>query len=545
MKIKPRTFVFLSIAMLLFLCACGQKASPITGIDKRFCHAWFEQGEEDANFTLYSDGTCDIADIYGIGTWAIVNNDQLKITDYYGSSDVYIVQSVSNSKLVLIQDGYTKIFWNSATAAAAAALENTPEVIFERFSAPKNYNDGLAWIMRSYDDNYYACINKSGEVLFQFPAEGILSVSDYSSGYAHILREDYVAIIDTEGDILSSYALDENNVFMAYGDGYTVIESYSGGFDSSEYIYNIYDPYGNVIDNLSNEGKQYASVNYCGNGSFAFRISDDEYFYYFAATQQSIFSEHKTLFYDDMAIEEIYEVFDEFSNYFGTYIRFFDTNGECFERAVEPSDILDGNYQSIIDRLGEFTYNDTIGTAIVKDGICILNYASYNSDFYYNRDFILSYDIENDSLYSLDEAYSDKLITDLMPDETVLNSNRLALPLQGDDGELYVAVFDEHLNIILEPTRMDSYRPYADGRMIITLDDATYVYDENGNIVFTNSDVGYFKISDYSDGAALVEDEAAGIVYLDKEGNTLFESITSSGARNISEQLPWWDSPEE
>lgn len=75
--------------------------------------AWYADPEttsfEEPYFTLYSDGTCAILMEYGTGSWSVVNDDQLKITNFYGqiinifdgSSTPMTIVSLEKGHLVL------------------------------------------------------------------------------------------------------------------------------------------------------------------------------------------------------------------------------------------------------------------------------------------------------------------------------------------------------------------------------------------------------------------------------------------------------------
>lgn len=90
-------------AMLLLLAGCSKGDR----ISSKMAGAWYPEGSDEASFTLYDDGTCDIAYEYGTGTWSIVNENQLKLTNYYGETQVATVSEVSKDKLVLTSGGST------------------------------------------------------------------------------------------------------------------------------------------------------------------------------------------------------------------------------------------------------------------------------------------------------------------------------------------------------------------------------------------------------------------------------------------------------
>ena len=82
------------ILLLVLLTGCGSMEDKLTG-------EWCWEGDSDPEFYFYDDGTCEIAGKYGTGTWAIVNDNQLKITDFYGQTETIDIKDVSNDKIVL------------------------------------------------------------------------------------------------------------------------------------------------------------------------------------------------------------------------------------------------------------------------------------------------------------------------------------------------------------------------------------------------------------------------------------------------------------
>lgn len=55
-------------------------------------------------FTLYSDGTCEIDGQYGTGTWAVVNDGLLKLTDFYGQVINFFSEDGA-MQIVSLEDG--------------------------------------------------------------------------------------------------------------------------------------------------------------------------------------------------------------------------------------------------------------------------------------------------------------------------------------------------------------------------------------------------------------------------------------------------------
>lgn len=91
------------LMLLLCLAGCGNS------IKSQLVGSWYLNGEttydrdgkEGPALILYSDGTCVIASEYGTGTWALVNENQLKLTSFYGESEAKTIESLKNGCLTL------------------------------------------------------------------------------------------------------------------------------------------------------------------------------------------------------------------------------------------------------------------------------------------------------------------------------------------------------------------------------------------------------------------------------------------------------------
>ena len=131
-----------------------------------------------------------------------------------------------------------------------------------------DFNEDRAWI-RTNSYAHIGCIDKKGNLLFEY--ENMDLLSNFSNGYAHIkdAKTSITYVIDTSGNIQSSYSEDDSTLVISYGDGYTVTSKHTDGFDYDKYIYQIYDPSGKVIDSFNTE-TEYTSenTNYCGKGIF-------------------------------------------------------------------------------------------------------------------------------------------------------------------------------------------------------------------------------------------------------------------------------------
>lgn len=85
----------LTAAFLMLLSGCGKS------MKSQLADSWYREGRDEPMFVLYDDGTCKIANEYGTGRWAIVNDNQLRLTNYYGETELATIEEVSGGKLTL------------------------------------------------------------------------------------------------------------------------------------------------------------------------------------------------------------------------------------------------------------------------------------------------------------------------------------------------------------------------------------------------------------------------------------------------------------
>lgn len=93
-----RKVVLLMLAVLLVALPVAKLSG---GLESKLVGAWYWEENDSYAFTLYDDGTCDIRYEYGTGRWAVVNENKLKMTDFYGESEVAEIVKLTGNKLVL------------------------------------------------------------------------------------------------------------------------------------------------------------------------------------------------------------------------------------------------------------------------------------------------------------------------------------------------------------------------------------------------------------------------------------------------------------
>lgn len=99
-RIISSFMVILSLILCMTACSGGKNSAEL------LCNTWYKETlspfpSRTLYLTIYNDGTYKQSGQYGTGKWSIVNDNQLKLTDYYGQSDTYTIDSVSADTLVL------------------------------------------------------------------------------------------------------------------------------------------------------------------------------------------------------------------------------------------------------------------------------------------------------------------------------------------------------------------------------------------------------------------------------------------------------------
>ena len=509
------------IMVLLLLAGCGAEK----GYEESLAASWFAEGDSEPAFILYSDGTCEIDGEYGIGKWSVVNDNQLKMTNYYGETETAPIISIEDGCLMLGSSPENAAsFWNTAEKALAASEKtaeeetaeegvSTQETSIEYYSC-EDYSDGYAWVRCGIGDkNYIVSIDKTGKVICSFDADIVTKVYPYENGYAYLEYSDKFEVIDTSGRVTASYSIDSDNIVKAYGNGYVLTQKYEADFDSSGYTYTIYNYDGTVLDEIQSED-EIVNARYCGNGVFGFNINNVDGYNgrpntFYSATDavwtSCLTDEFDVNFLEDTTAMAIDYGSPDTDGYRGK-LRLMNKNGQLSEVLLYP----------------EYGWNWSSDGLRVNENICVL--------YDHSGDQLFSYSLTDGQFYKLDDSYAEKVIWDALPNPLAFFNDRIVLPMRGSDGERYIAAFDHKWNLIFEPMQATSNSAYSENRLIASDDGNIVVYDENGSVVFSGSEKGFSAIAPYHDGVARIADKNISPTYLDENGNVLFEQIDFGNA---------------
>ena len=135
-NITRRGFLQLTAATAL-VCA----AAPLTGcrkknIKKLVLGDWYMEGYSRLEYAIYDDGSCQVRSGYGLGKWSIVNDDKLRISDFYGQTLIYKIEKISKKSMTL------RLIWDGKESETADTFYHTAEEA-EKHKNERYFADGL------------------------------------------------------------------------------------------------------------------------------------------------------------------------------------------------------------------------------------------------------------------------------------------------------------------------------------------------------------------------------------------------------------------
>lgn len=396
------------------------------------------------------------------------------------------------------------VYDESETVFEEETEEPAQTLTLTSMSVQSGYSEGYAW-MKLASEEYSSLngfVNKEGEIVAAFSTESqsYEGHTEFEDGYAIIIFDTEVDVLNTNGDIVSTQQLGEDDQLVAYGAGYTVIENHIHSFDHNSYEYIFYNPEGEEITKYVPEDGETHEVTYMGGGVFSFNTTTEDgnntNDIYFSKTnkwiQQKIGHARNdipiTFGKSDKRVINCYE--DEM----GGILTVIDKNGDVMEYrlSIKPE------------------YTDTIlAYSLISDNYCLV----IDGDSYFKKDSISVLDLNTGTQTKMSDTYFDKVkekVDWYSEYKMYFADDVFSVPLWGDDGDFYIGLFDVNCNLISEPIRVDSYTDYSfsDGRLVIEQeDDIIEVYSVEGQKLYTVNEVGIYSSDDelqkYSDGIFL------------------------------------------
>lgn len=377
-----------------------------------------------------------------------------------------------------------------------------------------SYAEGRAWIKyQQEDETFFGSIDKEGNEIFRLSAADVSSVEDFYEDFAYLANTDgSTSVIDKSGNIHYTLTAADAGEVLSHGGGYALCTHHESSFDSSEDVYEIYSPDGSVEE--IDFGGWYGESGYWGSGIFAIALRDG--WYWPICIYQT--TQHRWIIDRDNAKR-------------GSCAVKFDNGCVCF--GIDSFDPDETGYRSSLSVLSEdgelrniplysgWNWNDYGGGC--HDGVVLLNE--------YSEGEIYTYDLATRELYQLDPYYATRFYKDItaLPacvgfedKSTGFFNGRIAMPMEGDDGKHYVALFDKQWNLTMDLTLYDSLIGFDGNRLVMEKGGETYVYSGDGELVFTASQIRAEQISAYSDGVSKIGTGK----YIDENGKALFDEIS-------------------
>lgn len=109
---KISIFLF-NLLLILSFTGCGNNKENYSDL---LTGSWCPEGSQNIMFTLFDDGTCEISGEYGAGTWCVVNENQLKLVNYYGETETSTIKTINDNQMQLSFDDENIIVFHKIIA---------------------------------------------------------------------------------------------------------------------------------------------------------------------------------------------------------------------------------------------------------------------------------------------------------------------------------------------------------------------------------------------------------------------------------------------
>lgn len=424
-------------------------------------------------------------------------------------------------------------------SSSIANDESEQKLTLTSMSVKELYSDGCAWVGLSSDEYSFTpgIVNKEGEVVAIF--SGIDSefqcMTEFEDGYAFLIFNSKVLVVNTNGDIVSEQQLNEDRQLVSYGAGCLVLENHIHDFDHNSYEYVIYNPQGEELTKyLPSDGKSH-DVTSMGGGVFSFSITTEEW----KNTNDTYFVK------SDKWVQR--RIGRDSKDALVTF-------GNSDKRVIDCSQDGESGILTIMDKEGNITdYRLSIkpehpftieAHSLVSDDYCLI----IDGDSYWGGDSVSVLDLNTGIQTKMEDAYFEKVHQKInwYEEYNIFFENGVfSIPLDGDDGEWYIGLFDTQCNLISDPIQVDSYDDYSfsNGRVVVSgrKDSINFIetYDVNGQQLYALDVDEYLSLSDleqkYSDDVFIdITCELDNIRAYDLDGNNLYTNLDTADTVIVS-----------
>ena len=187
MKKNIAKMFWITVLIIAILTGCGKS------YEERLIGAWYGAGENEAEFVLYSDGTCDIAETSG--TWAVVNDNIFKLDyTYYGLTKTYTITRLKDGVVEIVNDNEEITLYNEPTEEASAddTITNDAEINNDPKASMVEDVDGAKSSERKLEGDGYSSPEESVEAYINALKNG-----DVDAAVSTFVIESYVDKFET------------------------------------------------------------------------------------------------------------------------------------------------------------------------------------------------------------------------------------------------------------------------------------------------------------------------------------------------------------
>lgn len=546
--------VLLTAVLVLSLVACNNDSQ--TGNEKDLLSllpgAWYIDGSQEPAFILYDDGTCEIANEYGTGTWSVVNENQLKLTNYYGETEVATINELTDEKLVLGNGTDTQIFLNTSSSSA---IEQNKQLLEEAESQEpiedipvsveltngSMFSDGMAWVkyIEQTGVEKIGVMNTEGEITPIIADEITRFGSDFSNGYAYVNYEDksnpsetlnQFVIVDSTGNIIGRSPSEGSYEILTGGDGVFLVQQTVRSMTTNEMRIGLIDKDGNWIceptvqnvlslSSAAQDNYQRGDVCYLYHGEHIFSAYYKSDFDYSGSNYLCIYNA------DTGVVAEYENMKLSCAGYTDAYVPY------CFS---------DGKAIAVSDDTVYCIYTDLTVTPILADrpecDVYYQNGIFFTGERHYSGNGPSPY-VENGKFYNVDgstlvDLSQYTLILDQAYELYRYENGYAAILVYGEDYGWYLGIIDMDGKFTFEPLKVQTYSN-QDNIGTFSCDVITTQISENidgktfskdillattGEIIEVEVDYGTIGSLVFVDGFAWYDE---GKEYIDTDGNVV------------------------
>lgn len=450
---------------LIFMLLAG--CSNEKNFEDQLLASWYAEGDSEPAFTLYSDGSCEIDGEYGTGTWSIVNEDQLKLTNYYGETQTATIIDVVDGCLTL--DGGTgslMLYWNTSeksTVSGEVTGDKENDNVETNSALEGLYisscSNGVSWIKweDKQENEHYGLMNLDGEIYFELDDQ----LKHYqrgaiTDGYTYVQADGNFALLKSDGTITyqeMNTSDDKDYTILASGDGFFLVKARISNITESIEKFGVMDESGKwqvepilpedyISDERFKNQTDGGEYQYRGEGVFSidYATNGDNTHLFLSAKTKSVFEISEigriAKFYEGKLLCQAFDGGDS-GGYFGK-IQQITINGDVVEFPIEGRLISSTEGHVVIAQESE-PYE-------------------YDQLFIYNMEGDLEKDLSEYTAYSYAPYF---------------NNGYLTFLISGADGLLYIATIDSTtMNFSFEPVAIESmFTIFYNNQAIVTLQD--------------------------------------------------------------------------